>query len=112
MSFAIVRSDEVPVGRGPHPAASPYEKHLSARLGIERFGLYEVVIPAGESTEVHDHLADGVEDAYVVVAGSGWLVVDGTETPLVAGHAVAITKESRRCVRAGAAGCTLIAVCA
>jgi uncharacterized cupin superfamily protein len=112
MSFSIVRTDDVPMGVGPHPAASPYDRHLSASLGIEHFGLYEVVIPPGASTEPHDHLADGVEDAYVVVRGSGWLVVDGEETPLAAGHAVAVTKDARRFVRAGATGCTLIAVCA
>jgi quercetin dioxygenase-like cupin family protein len=112
MSFAIVRSADVPAGRGTHPAGSPYDRHLSRRLGIQNFGLYEVVLPPGASTERHDHLADGVEDAYKVTAGSGWLVVDGTETPLVAGQVVAVTKESRRLVRAGASGCTMIAVCA
>jgi quercetin dioxygenase-like cupin family protein len=112
MSFAIVRSADVPAGRGPHPAASPYDRDLSAPLGIENFGLYEVVLPPGAATEPHDHLADGVEDAYVIVRGSGWLVVDGEDTPLIAGQVVAVTKESRRFVRAGADGCTMIAVCA
>jgi uncharacterized cupin superfamily protein len=112
MSFAIVRSADVPAGRGPHPAASSYDRHLSAHLGIENFGLYEVDLPPDACTVPHDHLADGVEDAYVIVRGSGWLVVDGDETPLSAGQVVAVTKESQRFVRAGADGCTMIAVCA
>ena len=112
MTFAIVRSADVPAGGGPHPAGSPYDRHLSAHLGIENFGLYEVVLPPGGSTVPHDHVADAVEDAYVVVRGSGWLVVDGEETPLTTGQVVAVTQESRRHVRAGADGCTLIAVCA
>jgi len=112
MSFAVVNSADVPLGRGPHPAASPYDRHLSAHLGIGNFGLYEVDLPPGASTVPHDHLGDGVEDAYVVVRGSGWLVVDEEVTPLAAGQVVAVTKESERFVRAGAEGCTMIAVCA
>lgn len=112
MSFSIVRTADVPLGSGPHPAASRYDRHLSAALGVERFGLYEVDLPPGASTVPHDHLADAVEDAYVVVRGSGWLVVDGRDTPVSAGQVVAVTKDSRRSVRAGAEGCTMIAVCA
>jgi uncharacterized cupin superfamily protein len=112
MSFAIVHSSEVAAGRGPHPAASPYDKRLNEHLGIANFGLYEVVLPPGARTEPHDHLDDRVEDAYAVLRGSGWLVVDGEEVPLVPGSFVAVTPESRRFVRAGDSGCTLIAVCA
>ena len=112
MSFRMVDAAAVPLGPGPHPAASPYDKKLSEPRGLTNFELYQVELPPGATTVVHDHLADEVEDAYVVVAGSGWLVVDGQEVALNVGHCVAVTQESVRAVRAGEDGCTLIAVCA
>ena len=112
MSFRIVDVAEVPLGPGPHPAASPYDKKVSEPLGLTHFELYQVVLPPGASTVLHDHVADAVEDAYVVVNGSGWLVVDDQEVALHVGHCVAVTQESVRAVRAGQDGCTLIAICA
>ena len=112
MSFRIVDVADVPLGPGPHPAASPFDKKVSAELGLRRFELYQVELPAGETTVLHDHLEDGVEDAYVVTSGGGWLLVDGEEVELRVGHAVAVTQESVRAVRAGDEGCVLIAVCA
>ncbi|WP_193103577.1 cupin [Brachybacterium sp. FME24] len=112
MSYRIVHSDNVEAGRGPHPAGSPFDKRISERLGLGAFEMYKVQLPAGAATEPHDHVSDGVEDAYAIVRGSGWLVVDGSEVPLQEGHFVAVSQESVRFVRAGADGCDLIAVCA
>lgn len=100
------------MGRGPHPAASPFDKRVSEQLGLVAFEMYQVELPPGASTEPHDHEHDGVEDAYAVIRGGGWLVVDDQEVPLVAGDFVAVTQESRRHVRASDHGCVLIAVCA
>ena len=111
MAYAITHVDQVPVERGPHPAASPYDRRVSDALGLTGFAVYQVEVPPGASTEPHDHQHDGVEDAYAVVSGSGWLVVDGDEVPLRVGHFVAVTQESVRHVRAGDEGCVLIAVC-
>lgn len=111
MAYSITHSSEVPVGRGPHPAASPFDKRVSDALGLTGFAVYQVEVPPGASTEPHDHVDDGVEDAYAVIGGTGWLVVDGEEVPLRVGHFVAVTKESTRFVRAGEDGCVLIAVC-
>lgn len=69
-------------------------------------------LPRGATTEPHDHLADGVEDAYAIVRGGGWVVTDGEEIPVGVGHFVAVTKDSTRFIRAGDDGCDLIAVCA
>ena len=112
MSYSIVHAADIPRGRGPHPAASPYDKRVSERLDLRAFELYQVELPPGASTEAHDHLADKVEDVYAVIRGSGWLVVDGQDVPLAVGHFVAVTRESTRFVRAGDDGCVIIAVCA
>lgn len=111
MSYSVIHVDDVPAERGPHPAASVYDKRVSERLGLAGFAIYQVDVPPGARTEAHDHLQDGVEDAYAVVRGGGWLVVDGQEVPIGVGHFVAVTKESNRYIRAGTDGCVLIAVC-
>lgn len=60
----------------------------------------------------HDHLADGAEDVYAVIDGSGTVIVDGAEVPVAAGQFIAVTPDSARYVRAGDDGLVLIAVCA
>jgi hypothetical protein len=39
LSYSITDVDDVPAERGPHPAASIFDKRLSAKLGLARFGL-------------------------------------------------------------------------
>ncbi|QWS34949.1 cupin domain-containing protein [Curtobacterium aetherium] len=112
MSFTVVHTADVPASGAEHPASSPWDRRLNGALGITRFGLYEVDLPAGATTVPHDHREDHAEDAYVVVRGSGWLVVDGTETALSVGDAAAVTEQPERWFRAGEDGCTLVAVCA
>ena len=111
MSYLMTHADDVPAGGGPHPAGSPFDKRVSDRLGLAAFKMYQVELPPGASTVPHDHLQDGVEDAYAIVRGGGWLVVDDERVPVGAGHFVAVTKESSRSIVAGAHGCVLIAVC-
>lgn len=112
MTYSMVLDADLVSGRGPHPAASPFDKRVSEPLKLSAFEMYKVELPAGASTVPHDHLRDGVEDAYSIVRGDGWLVVDGAEIPIAAGHFIAVTKESTRCIRAGGNGCDFIAVCA
>jgi uncharacterized cupin superfamily protein len=112
MSYSIAHVDDVPAERGPHPAASSFDRRVSAQLGLDNFGLYQVELPPGASTEPHDHVQDEVEDAYAVIRGDGWVVVDGQEVPIGVGQFVGVTKESKRFIRAGKRGCVLIAVCA
>lgn len=112
MSYQIVDPADLTLGRGPHPAASPFEKRVGEAIGISAFGLYQIELPAGEETVAHDHREDRAEDAYAIVAGHGWLVVDADETPVEPGQFIAVTVESSRYLRAGPEGMTVIAVCA
>ena len=112
MGYQIVDPAVLSTGRGPHPAASPFEKRVGEEIGITAFGLYQIELPAGEETVPHDHRDDGAEDAYAIVRGHGWLIVDGEETPVEAGRFVAVTIESSRYLRAGSDGLVFIAVCA
>jgi quercetin dioxygenase-like cupin family protein len=112
MPYSVVSIAQVPTSAAEHPASSPWDRRLNGPLGIGAFGLYQVDLPAGAETVSHDHSHEGVEDAYVVVRGSGWLVVDGDEVPLAAGSAASVTPGATRWIRAGASGCVFIAVCA
>lgn len=112
MPYRIVDVSDVPVGPGPHPAASPFDRRVSDHLGVSAFEIYQVELPPHESTVEHDHLVDRTEDVYVVLAGGGWLVVDDERIPVVPGQFMAVTLEARRHVEAGPDGMTLIALCA
>lgn len=112
MTFQIVDPATLDVGRGPHPAASPFEKRVGEAIGLTAFGLYQIELPAGEETVPHDHRDDLAEDAYAVLRGSGWVVVDGEEIAVGPGQFVAVTVESSRYLRAGPDGLVFIAVCA
>ena len=49
-----------------------------AELGITSMGMQVVDLPPGfERYPTHDHVADGQEEVYVVLAGGGTLVIDG-----------------------------------
>lgn len=112
MAYFMVHDAGLTAGRGPHPAASPFDKRISESLKLGAFEMYKVELPAGANTEPHDHFHDEVEDAYAIIGGDGLLVVDGEEVPLTVGHFVAVTKESTRFIKAGPNGCAFIAVCA
>jgi uncharacterized cupin superfamily protein len=112
VSFRILDPADLEIGRGPHPAASPFEKRVGEAIGITAFGLYQIELPAGAETVPHDHRDDHAEDAYTVLHGDGWLVVDGEETPVGPGQYIAVTVESSRFLRAGQDGLAFVAVCA
>ena len=112
MSHRIVHVHGVEPGKGPHPAGSPFDKRISDRLGLTNFEMYQVELPPEAETEPHDHLSDEVEDAYAIIRGRGWLIVDDQEHVLEPGHFVTVSKEPTRYIRAGSDGCDLIAVCA
>ena len=112
MSYVIVDPESVTAGRGPHPAASPFDKRIGEALGITAFEVYQVELPPGQETVAHDHVNDQNEDTYAVLSGSGWVVVDDQAVPVQPGQFIAVTVESTRSMRAGADGLTFIAVCA
>lgn len=111
VAYKIVDPASLTAGPGPHPAASPFDKRVSADLGISAFEVYQVELPPGAETVRHDHREDGVEDLYVILAGDGWVVVDEEELPMRPGLFVAVTIESARQVRAGSEGLVFVATC-
>ena len=111
MGCRVLDAADLAAAPGPHPAASPYDKGVGAALGVGRFGIYQVELPPGAETVAHDHVADGAEDVYAVLRGSGVVLVDGQEVPIRPGTFVAVDQDSTRLVRAGRDGLVFIAVC-
>ena len=112
MAYRTVDASALIPSPGPHPAASPYDKGIGQALGVGAFGIYQVELPPGGETVRHDHLADGVEDVYAVLRGTGTVVVDDEGVPIGPGQFIAVTPDSTRHVRAGDRGLVFIAVCA
>ena len=111
VAYKIVDPASLAAGRGPHHAASPFDKRVSEALEISAFEVYKVELPAGAETVRHDHLNDGVEDLYFIVSGDGWVIVDDEQVPLRPGLFAAVTTvESTRQVRAGSSGLTFVAL--
>jgi mannose-6-phosphate isomerase-like protein (cupin superfamily) len=112
MSYAIVDPESVPVGHGPHPAASPYDRRISDALSVTAFEVYQVDLPPHAKTVPHDHLEDRHDDVYAIVSGGGHLVVDDESTPVGPGQFISVDMHHTRHLEAGPQGLTLIAVCA
>jgi uncharacterized cupin superfamily protein len=112
MTYAIVDPASIEADRGPHPAASPFDKRLNDALGLSAFGVYQVELPPGAETVQHDHRDDGAEDLYVVLRGDGRLIVDEESVPIRPGQFIAVTVESSRQIQAGGDGLLLLALCA
>ena len=111
MGYRVVVAADISAEPGSHPAASPYDKGVGAALGVERFGIYQVELPPGAETVAHDHVEDGAEDVYAVIAGSGLVIVDDEKVPVGPGTFIAVDQGSTRSVHAGPDGLTYIAVC-
>lgn len=112
MTYHIVDPTSIIAGRGPHPAASPFDKRISEQLGVSAFEVYQVELPPSAETVRHDHLDDRVEDVYAILRGAGWVIVDDESVAVCPGQFIAVTTESARQVRAGRVGLDFIALCA
>jgi mannose-6-phosphate isomerase-like protein (cupin superfamily) len=84
---------------------------VGASLGLGAFQVYQVELPPGAETVLHNHSADQVEDVYAFLRGSGWVVVDGEPVAVESKEFVAVDMDSSRLVRAGKEGLTFIAIC-
>jgi quercetin dioxygenase-like cupin family protein len=111
-SYVKVDAATIEPRPGPHPAASVYDKGIGEALGVRAFGVYQVELPPGCETVAHDHAADGAEDVYAVIRGTGTAVVDGEQVALAPGEFIAVRPQSVRHVRAGSDGLVFVAVCA
>lgn len=95
-----------------HPAASPFDRRISEALQVTAFEVYQVELPPGAETVPHDHLDDRNDDVYAVIAGNGWVLIDGDPIAIGPGQFISVELHHQRHLRAGPGGLTVIAVCA
>ena len=70
MAHTVIDANDVEASHGVF-------RGLSAPLGVGKFKVNRLELPPGGEGPEHDHVANGEEEVYAVVAGSGTLIVDG-----------------------------------
>jgi mannose-6-phosphate isomerase-like protein (cupin superfamily) len=83
-----------------------------ASLGASAFGMQVIQLPpdSGDMAPEHDHLHDGQEEIYVLLAGSCALDVAGQRIDLGDGMMVRVGPGERRRLRSGADGANVLAI--
>ncbi len=104
MPYAVVDADAVEAEREGRI------RRMRTALGVSAFGINLLHLAPGQSGTEHDESATGQEEVYVVLEGSGSVVVDGDEVPLAPGRYVFVPPGTMRQLRAGAEGLTWIGV--
>jgi uncharacterized cupin superfamily protein len=83
----VVNLDDVEPVVVTRPRVERTRRNFGRALGSERSGLQHVVVAAGkESTAQHCHSIE--EEVFVILDGTGVLVLDQDETPVRPGHVV------------------------
>jgi hypothetical protein len=84
---------------------------VRAELGVSSFGVQVIQLPPnyGDYPE-HDHLADGQEEVYFPLRGSGHIDVDGERVELSPETLVRVGSAAKRKIFSGPDGMRLLAV--
>jgi len=85
---------------------------VRAELGVSAFGLQVAELPpdSKDLAPEHDHEHDGQEEVYLLLAGSGEVVLDGTPVPLGLETFVRIGPRVRRRLRSGPDGARVLMI--
>lgn len=103
--FTIKRLDEIE-GR-----AGGRFKLVRDALGIESFGIQVIEFPPNaDRYPNHNHVADGQEEVYFALSGSGEIEIDGERIPLDQETFVRVGPEPMRKITAGPDGLRLLAL--
>lgn len=87
-------------------------KRVRAQLGVTAFGMQVIQLPpdSGELSPEHDHAADGQEEVYLLLAGSGELVLPDRAVELGPETFVRVAPSTRRRLRSGPDGMRVLVV--
>jgi mannose-6-phosphate isomerase-like protein (cupin superfamily) len=82
-----------------------------AELGVESFGMQVEEFPPGfDKYPEHSHSEDGQEEVYVVLSGSGEIVIDGERFPIDPETLVRVGPGINRRIFAGPEGVRILAL--
>ncbi len=83
----VVNVADVPAERMQRPRVARVRRNLGQAVGSRRTGLQHVVVDAGRyATPQHCHSLE--EEIFVILEGTGTLILDDEETPVGPGHVV------------------------
>lgn len=87
-------------------------KRVRAELGVLAFGIQVIDLPpdSGELYPDHDHLHDGQEEVYLVLAGSGEIELPDDTVRIDQNTVVRVGPSTRRRIRSGPEGIRVLAV--
>jgi mannose-6-phosphate isomerase-like protein (cupin superfamily) len=87
-------------------------KRVRAALGVESFGIQVVELPpsSGDLAPEHDHASDGQEEVYLLLEGSGELVLPDRKVSLDRETFVRVGATTRRRLRSGPDGMRVLAL--
>lgn len=86
-------------------------KLVGAELGVESFGVQVLEFPPGFADyPEHDHAADGQEEVYIVLAGSGEFTIDGETVAVDPSRLMRVAPAARRKLTPGPDGVRLLAI--
>jgi mannose-6-phosphate isomerase-like protein (cupin superfamily) len=82
-----------------------------AELGVTSFGVQIVRLPPDYADyPEHDHAAEGQEEVYMTLAGSGYIEVDDERVELTPDVLVRVGPDAKRKIFPGSTGIRLIAI--
>lgn len=82
---------------------------VRAELGLSSFGAQVIQLPPNEDRyPLHDHAADGQEELFAVLGGSGWMDIEGDRVELDPETMVRVGPEPKRQVFAGPDGLRML----
>jgi mannose-6-phosphate isomerase-like protein (cupin superfamily) len=79
-------------------------------LGTTAFGINEVRMPPDAAGMEHDEAETGHEEVYVVLDGTGAIIVDGEPVAVAAGDYLRVDAAATRQLKSGPGGMRVIAV--
>jgi mannose-6-phosphate isomerase-like protein (cupin superfamily) len=84
---------------------------VRAELGVTAFGMQVVQLPPdfGDYPD-HDHADSGQEEVFVVLAGSGWMEIEGERVEMDPDTLIRVGAEAKRKVFSGPHGLRMLVV--
>lgn len=96
---------------GPDAIIGIRFRRAGRELGVHAWGMNVLEIDAGcNAYPEHNHLQDGQEEVYVVLKGSGTIIIDDKENTLLTGSFIRVPPESTRKILPGSQGITVLAL--
>lgn len=85
-------------------------RFMRRALGACAFGINQFDLPPGASGPEHDEVRSAQEEVYVVLAGSGSLMLGGEAVELIPGRYVRVAPSVSRRLSAGPDGVSMVVV--